>query len=941
MTIEELQVLITANTKQLQSEINKANKSIDSLKKSADKSQSGVMSAFNKLKSGIIALGIGKVIKDSIMSGMNAIESDSLFDTSLGNMADSVRNWSNEVSEALGLDAVAMRKNTGVIYNMTTSMGLAEQNALKMSQGISLLTEDMASFYNLDGTEAFNKLRAGLTGETEPLKALGILVDENTIKQVAYQHGIASTGAELTQQQKVLARYVAILQQTGNAQGDLARTINSPANQLRLLKNQVVQLGRSFANILMPVVSAVLPYLTALAKVTTLALNSLARFLGISTGSGSGVSGMGSDIGDMSSGLGGVSNALGDVEDSIGKASNGVGDVNDGLNSATKNAKKLKGALAGFDEMTVLTEKDTSSTGATGGTGGGSGLGGNLSDSTLGAIGGVGSDGLFQLGDYDSQLDGVASKVDEIVNKIKKAFKKFTGGINFNNLIKAFNNLKTSLAPLGSTIWNGLKWAWENVLKPLGQWVIGDWLPAWLNNLAGTLDFINPILKDSQALGQWLWDKFLKPIAEWTGGIIVDILNGIGDALSWIGQNQVAVAILEGLAISIGLVSGALGLWNVAVALWNSIGVIATGVTSAFGVAMGILTSPITLIIGAIALLVAGIILLVKNWDTVKETAKNVWDKVKEIWGVVADWFTSKVIDPLKEMWGKISSWFNEKVIIPIKNVFSPIVDWFKKLFGSIWESMKSTFEVMGGIAKGCWEIITHVWGIASSWFNDKIISPIKNFFGNMWDTISGAGKKAWDKLKEGGKNAWEGIKSVFSPVVNWFSEKFSNAWSSVKKVFSAGGKIFDGIKDGIANAFKTVVNAIIKGINKVISLPFNTINGFLNKIRNAEFLGIAPFKDKWKQNPLSVPQIPLLARGGVVDAPTVAMIGEAGKEAVMPLERNTGWIDQLADKLNDKSGNGQPIQVIVQLGDETIFDKFIDYTKEKSFETNGEVFSL
>lgn len=911
MTIEELQVLITANTKQLQKEIANTNKTVNSLKKTADKTQSGVMSAFNKLKSGIIALGIGKVIKDSIMSGMNAIESDNLFETSLGNMADSVRSWSNEIGEALGLDSVAMRKNTGVIYNMTTSMGLAEQNALKMSKGISLLTEDMASFYNLSSDEAFNKLRAGLTGETEPLKALGILIDENTIKQVAYQQGIAQTGAELTQQQKVLARYVAILMQTGNAQGDLARTINAPANQLRILKNQVVQLGRAFGNVLMPLISAVIPYLTAFAKVVTYALNSLSKFLGISTGSSGGFSGMAGDVGDVSSGLGGVANTLGDVGDNIGKASSGLGGVNKGLSDANKNAKKLKGQLAGFDEMTVLTDQDTSTSGSSGSGAGGSGLGGNLGAGTLGAIGGLGADGLFNLGDYEPQLDGVASKVDEIVSKIKKAFSSFMSGINFNNLISAFNNLKDSLAPLGSTIWNGLKWGWDNILKPLAQWTIGDLLPAFLNAVAGALDFLNPILSDAMSLFQWLWDKFLQPVASWTGGVIVDVLNGIGDALSWIGENQFAVALIEGLAISIGLVAGALGLWNMGVALWNSIGVIATGVTSAFGVAMGILTSPITLIIGAIALLVAGIILLVKNWDTVKETAKKVWDKIKEIWGKVADWF-------------------NDKVITPVKEFFSPLTEWFSELFTSIWKSIKSAFDVISGIAKGCWEIITHVWGIASSWFNDKIISPIKNFFGNMWD-----------KLKNGAKNAWEGIKSVFSPVVNWFQEKFSNAWSKVKAVFSTGGKVFDGIKESIADTFKTVVNAIIRGINKVISMPFNTINGFLNKIRNAEFLGIAPFKDKWKQNPLSVPQIPELARGGVVNSDTIARIGEAGKEAVVPLERNTGWIDQLADKINSKGGNGQPQHITIKLGEETIFDKFIDYTKEKSFETNGEVFSL
>ena len=133
MTVDELQVLITANTNELRKEINNANKSISGLQKSASKSASGVTSAFKTLKTGIIALGIGKVIKDSIQSGMDAIESDSLFDTSLGANADAVRSWSEQMAGALGLSDVAMRKNTGVIYNMTSSMGVAEENALKLS----------------------------------------------------------------------------------------------------------------------------------------------------------------------------------------------------------------------------------------------------------------------------------------------------------------------------------------------------------------------------------------------------------------------------------------------------------------------------------------------------------------------------------------------------------------------------------------------------------------------------------------------------------------------------------------------------------------------------------------------------------------------------------------------------------------------------------------
>lgn len=147
-------------------------------------------------------------------------------------------------------------------------------------------------------------------------------------------------------------------------------------------------------------------------------------------------------------------------------------------------------------------------------------------------------------------------------------------------------------------------------------------------------------------------------------------------------------------------------------------------------------------------------------------------------------------------------------------------------------------------------------------------------------------------------RGVWGGIKGAFGNVSDWFKNTFADAWSKVKNVFTAGGVIFDGIKEGISDTFKTVVNALIDGINKIISVPFKTINGMLNKIRNVNVLGITPFSGLWKENPLAVPQIPKLARGGIVDSPTLAMIGEKGTEAVVPLENNTGWMDTLAQKV-------------------------------------------
>ena len=848
MTVDELQVLITANTNELRKEINNTPNTRSGLKKSAEKGTSGVQAAFSKLKTGIIALGIGKVIKDSITSGMDAIESDSLFSTVMGENADAVRSWSNEVADALGLSAVNMQKNIGVIYNMTSSMGVAGDNALKMSKGVSVLAEDMASFYNLDSTEAFNKLRAGLTGETEPLKALGILVDENTVKQTAYSAGIAEVGAELTNEQKVLARYTAILNQTSTAQGDLARTLTSPSNQLRSLKQNVQNLGIAFSNFLMPVIQAVLPWLNALAKVATQALNSLASFMGFTGGGG--------------------------ASTETQKISDNVGGLGSGLDDASKKAKKLKQSLAGFDEMNVLQDNSSDDSGSSGG-------------ASVGATASVG----FDLSEYNTALDKVKSNTDELVEKIKSAFSAIGKGIKFDNLIKSFNNLKKAVEPLTAKIWEGLKWAVDNILNPLAAWTIEDaipaffdslsvaltniglidftalqekllilsdsiapfvdnvgagldwflqnvlvplaaWtiediVPAFLDGLSGAIDIVNMAIDNVKPLLSWLWESILEPIAKWTGGVIASVLNAIGDALKWIGQNEAAVGYIEGMAIAIGLVSAALG-------IYKGITILATAVSTAFGTVMAFITSPITLVTVAIGIVIATVILLVKHWDTVKEVAAK------------------------------------------------------------------------------CWEGIKNAWNAAGEWFNKYIVQPIAKFFTGLWDG-----------LKSGASKVWEGIKGVFSGIGSFFS----GVWEGIKGIFSKAGKF---ITDTVGGAFKSAINAVLSGAVKII-------NGFISAINFAiDIINAIPGVEISRLDKLEVPKF---AQGGVVDRPTLGVFGEAGTEAVVPLERNLGWLDKMSSMLAEKLGGGTgSINLVVKLGEEAIFDKFIEYGREKSFETNGEV---
>jgi hypothetical protein len=144
----------------------------------------------------------------------------------------------------------------------------------------------------------------------------------------------------------------------------------------------------------------------------------------------------------------------------------------------------------------------------------------------------------------------------------------------------------------------------------------------------------------------------------------------------------------------------------------------------------------------------------------------------------------------------------------------------------------------------------------------------------------------------------------------HFFGDIFSKAWKKVKDVFSAGGEIFSGIKDGIINGFKVVVNAIIRGINAVVGAPFRGLNNILDRISGISIAGIEPFS--WLTWRATIPEIPQLATGGITNGATLAMIGERGKEAVLPLENNTEWMDLLAQRITALMGDGTPIYLTV-----------------------------
>lgn len=200
------------------------------------------------------------------------------------------------------------------------------------------------------------------------------------------------------------------------------------------------------------------------------------------------------------------------------------------------------------------------------------------------------------------------------------------------------------------------------------------------------------------------------------------------------------------------------------------------------------------------------------------------------------------------------------------------------------------------------------------------------------WTAVKDWFSGLWEKVSSGAVAAWEGIKNAFKSVPEWFQGKFRDAWQKVKDVFSTGGRIWSGIKEGIESTFRTVVNAIIRGMNTIIAVPFNKINSMLNTIRNAHFLGISPFQNLWGVNPLPVPQIPMLARGAVIPANRQFL-------AVLGDQRNGNNLEApeslLRQIVREEAGSaGSRYEFIARLDRRTLFDEVITEAKLRKGQT-------
>jgi phage-related protein len=434
-------------------------------------------------------------------------------------VSDNAILTANKTGKSLGIDPSMLLNYQGQFAQLSSSMGTTSEQALKLSNALTMIGADLASVKNLDFKTVYENLSSGLVGMSRAVDKYGANIRVANLQQYASNLGLQTAVSKMDQASKAMLRTIVILDSARYAWADMANTINMPANQLRILRANLVSCARALGNIFMPVIAAVLPYINGLVIAFQRLLTYIGSLLGVDTK-------IGKMFGSIGGGSENLSNALDSIDDSgISDVDSSAKDTSNSLKDAAKNAKKLKQFLASYDELEVMSKGDNSL----------SDLANSkiktpaLDTSALDA--GILNDALDKLLNeyqkkWDAAYNSMENKAMAFANKVTDAFKKLAKAAEPTT--KALKNLwNNGLKQLRDFTWTALKDFWKHFLVPLGKWTLGEkGLPRLINTFNDFLVKINWD-KINASLVQ-LWDV-LEPFAENVGTGLLDFFDDFFD----------------------------------------------------------------------------------------------------------------------------------------------------------------------------------------------------------------------------------------------------------------------------------------------------------------------------------------------------------------------------------------------------------------------------
>lgn len=694
---------------------------------------------------------------------------------------------------SLGLDPEKLMNYQATFGQMASSMGVASETALKLSNALTMIGADLASVKNLKFEDVWQDMASGMVGMSRTLDKYGVNIRNVNLQEKLYELGIDAKIAKLGQQDKALLRTIILLQSTKYAWGDMADTIGQPANQLRLLQANFANLARTIGNLLLPIVSKVLPYINALVIAIQRLFSWIGGLLGIK-------------IGGFSSSIGSAATDFGDMEDAADGIADSTGD-------AAKNTKKMADNLQEFDNLNVVnSQKDSGS----GGSGSGGGAGGLLDDAFNDAF------AEYQLA-WDKAFANMENSAQELADKITRAFQRIWEAAEptRESLKRLWNE---GLARLGDFTWTALKDFWSEFLVPVGKWTLGTGLPMLVDNINAFLMKIDfPAINDALRNFWQALTPFATKVGEGLIEFFGDLLSIGADFINFTvpnGINRVAEALRKISPDTAEKIGYALGVVATGIMGFKTIDVAVKGVKNIYSPLQKLfkLVGPMKYV--AIAGGIAGLVFALDKFGVIDVN-----------WSVLATGFKN-----LASALGKFVSGIGQGLINFIKGI-TPIVsptleslingtgkafEFMAKVLNAIPESMLSgltTAFLSFFAAFKTYEMVVKAGGLITAFANN-----IK-FFGSLLPGIVNSGPILQNLASALGPSALGGIAfTVIAGGLLLIAQRIMRVTDEAAKS-SAIGQFSQALSD----------------LNDEVSQKTNQINTSLDNTRNAiETAGVA-----------------------------------------------------------------------------------------------------
>ena len=732
--------------------------SFSSANQKASSSLSGLarqLETIKKRAAQLISLkAISTYLANAVAKFNDFYEATDLFNNAMGELSGQATELINKMESLLGIDPTEAMTNIATIQSLATSFGLASDKAYILSKNLTQLAYDEASYWNKDTATTFTAISSAISGELEPIRRLGVDLSQARLQQELLSLGFTRQVSSLSQADKAILRYIAIMKQTTNIQGNLAQTISSPANMVRILKSEISQLAKAVGQLLYPAFKAILPVLIAAVDLIKEFVVSLASVFGQKIEF--------TDFSKTQKDIGGVTDAMDDTTDATKAA-----------------AKAAKDYTMGFDELNII---DPSQNSGSSGSGGG-GAAGNL----LGDV---------DLSQYDMFKDYAGSAVDEIKAKLKSldSFQIGTAiGEQMNKLMQMIYDTVHSVdwASLGTTIADGINGLVDAVDWDLFGRLLASRFTAefdFLGGFLGQLDwtsilnaFVDGFSGFFNELTEWIqskdWSEIGKTVTEKISNalqnvdvgkftkalfdFIINGINGIADFLAGtdsyqLGQDLVDFAIRAVTSVDWAGLSQAIGRF--------------------FGEAF----------IEALDFM-GGLVSRIADYFEEK-VAEGPFDNVglNIIYGIYTG-----ISDAIKN----IVTWIKE-------NVFDPFINGFKSAFGINSPSTVMAEQggyIIAGLKKGITDAISSIGETIA-----KVVSAIVDKVSELYSKMLDAGKKAIENLVSGIGQKIEDAKSKASEVITSVKGVFEGL-----DLFDIGKNLIQGFVNGVSTMIETAKNTV------------------------------------------------------------------------------------------------------------------------------------